>query len=46
MGSQGETYTIRHDTIDRKAYMPGVIETIKKISSFKCLVYGLEKLVF
>ena len=46
MGSPGETYTIRHDTIDRKAYMPGVLQTIRKIGSFKSLVYGLEKLIF
>ena len=26
MGSPGETYTIKHDTIDRKAYMPGVLQ--------------------
>ena len=46
MGSPGETYTIRHDTIDRKAYMPGVLQAIKKIGNFKSLVYGLEKLIF
>ena len=45
-GSSGETYTIRHDTIDRKAYMPGVIEVIKKIGNYSSLVYGLEKLIF
>ena len=46
MGSPGETYTIRHDTIDRKAYMPGVLQSIRKISNFNSLVYGLEKLIF
>ncbi len=46
MGSPGETYTIRHDTIDRKAYMPGVLQAIRKIGNFKGLVYGLEKLIF
>ena len=46
MGSPGETYTIRHDTIDRKAYMPGVIASIKKVGSFDSLVYGLEKIIF
>jgi len=46
MGSPGETYTIRHDTIDRKAYMPGVLQAIRKIGSFKSLVYGLERLIF
>ena len=46
MGSPGETYTIRHDTIDRKAYMPGVLEAIRKINNFNSLVYGLEKIMF
>ena len=46
MGSPGETYTIKHDTIDRKAYMPGVLQAIRKISNFKSLVYGLERLIF
>ena len=46
MGSPGETYTIRHDTIDRKAYMPGVLQAIRKIGNFNSLVYGLEKLIF
>ena len=46
MGSPGETYTIKHDTIDRKAYMPGVLEAVKKIGKYESLVYGLEKLIF
>ena len=46
MGSPGETYTIKHDTIDRKAYMPGVLQAIQKIGSYESLVYGLEKLIF
>ena len=46
MGSPGETYTIKHDTIDRKAYMPGVLKAIRKIGKFDSLIYGLEKLIF
>ena len=46
LGSPGETYTIKHDTIDRKAYMPGVLEAIKKVRNYESLVYGLEKLIF
>ena len=30
MGSPGETYTIKHDTIDRKAYMPEFYRLLKK----------------
>ena len=46
MGSPGESYTIRHDTIDRKAYMPGVLTAIRKIRNYETLIYGLEKLIF
>ncbi len=46
MGSPGETYTIKHDTIDRKAYMPGVLQSIRNIGNYESLVYGLEKLIF
>ena len=46
MGSPGETYTIKHDTIDRKAYMPGVLQAIRKIKNYNSLIYGLEKLIF
>ena len=46
MGSPGETYTIKHHTIDRKAYMPGVLQAIRKIGKFDSLIYGLEKLIF
>ena len=46
LGSPGETYTIRHDTIDRKAYMSGVLATVKKVVGLESLVYGLEKIIF
>ncbi len=44
-GSQGETYELAHNTIDRSAYMPGVLLVIKKIRSFNQLIYGLEKIL-
>ncbi len=44
-GAPGETYKLRHDTIDRSAYMPGVLLTIRKIRKLNCLVYGLERLL-
>ena len=43
-GGLGQTLTIRHDTINREAFMPGVIMAIKKISQAKGMVYGLENL--
>ena len=44
-GAPGETYTLRHDTIDRSAYMPGVLLTIRKVGGLGNLVYGLERLI-
>ncbi len=44
-GSNGETYELTHNTIDRSAYMPGVLLVVKKIRSLNQLVYGLEKIL-
>ncbi len=44
-GSPGETYLLSHATIDRAAYMPGVLLTIKKVRQLNSLIYGLEKLL-
>ena len=44
-GTQGQTLTIRHDTINRECYMPGVILAIKKVVEIKGLTYGLDKLL-
>jgi 4-hydroxy-tetrahydrodipicolinate reductase len=41
-GGQGEILTIRHDSLDRKSFMPGVILAIKKIGSCPGLTFGLE----
>ncbi|MCX5750498.1 MAG: 4-hydroxy-tetrahydrodipicolinate reductase [Candidatus Saganbacteria bacterium] len=41
-GGLGQTLTIRHDSINRESFMPGVILGIRKISKAKGLVYGLE----
>ena len=44
-GAPGETYTLRHDTIDRSAYMPGVLLTVRRVRTLESLVYGLERLI-
>lgn len=41
-GGQGQTLTIRHDSIDRTSFMPGVILAIRKIGDHPGLTYGLE----
>jgi 4-hydroxy-tetrahydrodipicolinate reductase len=44
-GGLGQTLTIRHDSISRESFMPGVILAIKKIARAKGLVHGLEHLL-
>ncbi|MCS7226423.1 MAG: 4-hydroxy-tetrahydrodipicolinate reductase [Gloeomargarita sp. SKYB31] len=44
-GAPGEIYTLRHDTTDRRCYMPGVLLAIRKVRQLKQLVYGLEKIL-
>lgn len=44
-GGTGETVTLRHDTIDRQCFMPGVILACKKVAGLSEMVYGLEHLL-
>lgn len=44
-GGQGQTLTLRHDTINRECYIPGVIVAIKEVVNLKGLVLGLEELL-
>jgi len=44
-GGLGQTLTIRHDSISRESFMPGVIMAVKKVKDIKGLVYGLENLL-
>lgn len=44
-GTAGQTLTLRHDTINRECYMPGVILAIKKVGELKGLTYGLDELL-
>lgn len=44
-GSVGQTLTIRHDSIDRTSFMPGVNLAVKKVMQLDSLVYGLDKLI-
>lgn len=44
-GGQGQTLSIRHDSINRESFMPGVNLAIKKVVALDRLVYGLEHLL-
>jgi 4-hydroxy-tetrahydrodipicolinate reductase len=42
LGTQSQTLTIRHDTIDRASFMPGVVLACKKIAEHKGFTLGLD----
>ncbi|HIE16700.1 MAG TPA: 4-hydroxy-tetrahydrodipicolinate reductase [Dehalococcoidia bacterium] len=44
-GAPGQTLILRHDTINRECYMPGVILAIKEVVKREGLVYGLDTLL-
>ena len=44
-GGLGETLTIRHDSIDRASYMPGVLLGIRNVITRPGLTHGLDKLM-
>ena len=45
-GSAGQRLSIRHDSMDRMCFMPGVCLAIKKAPGIQGLVYGLENLLW
>jgi 4-hydroxy-tetrahydrodipicolinate reductase len=44
-GGRGQTLTIRHDSLDRSSFMPGVLLAIKSIHTRRGLTVGLEPLL-
>ena len=44
-GGQGQTLTIRHDSIDRTSFMPGVVLAVREVGARSGLIVGLEKLM-
>ena len=45
LGSQGQVMTIRHDTMDRKCYMQGVLLAIRYVNKNNNFTYGLENIL-
>ena len=43
LGGLGETLTIRHDSLDRAGFMPGVLLGVRKVVANPGLTFGLEK---
>jgi 4-hydroxy-tetrahydrodipicolinate reductase len=44
-GGPGETLHIRHDTMDRASFMPGVLLAVREVMNLKGLVVGLDQLI-
>ena len=44
-GGLGQTLSIRHDSISRESFMPGVTLACKKVIGLSGLVYGLEHIL-
>lgn len=44
-GAVGQTLSIRHDSINRESFMPGVNMAIKAVVNMNQLLYGLEHLM-
>lgn len=44
-GAPGQTLSIRHDSMNRESFMPGVNLAIKKVMTLQGMVYGLEHLL-
>jgi 4-hydroxy-tetrahydrodipicolinate reductase len=44
-GAPGETLTLRHDTMDRVSFMPGVMLAVREVMDLDRLVIGLDRLI-
>ena len=45
-GGEGQTLTIRHDSIDRRSFMPGVLLAVRKVGELpEPFTVGLEDLL-
>jgi 4-hydroxy-tetrahydrodipicolinate reductase len=42
LGGLGETLTIRHDSLDRASFTPGVLTALRAITDHPGLTVGLE----
>lgn len=46
LGDIGQTLTIRHDSLSRESFMPGVLLAVRSVSSLpEPLVIGLDRLL-
>jgi 4-hydroxy-tetrahydrodipicolinate reductase len=45
LGTAGETLTIRHDSLDRASFMPGVLLAVRRVAELPGLTVGIESLL-
>ncbi len=46
-GGEGQTLSLRHDSIDRRSFMPGVLLAVRRVGALpERFTVGLEKLLF
>ncbi|MCB0915016.1 MAG: 4-hydroxy-tetrahydrodipicolinate reductase [Actinobacteria bacterium] len=45
LGSTGETLSIRHDSLDRVSFMPGVVLAVRRVPELPGLTLGIESLL-
>lgn len=44
-GGEGQLLTLRHDSLDRRSFMPGLLTAIRRAPAVKELIYGMEDLL-
>lgn len=45
LGTTGQTLSLRHDSLDRSSFMPGVVLAVRRIASYPGLTVGLDGLL-
>jgi 4-hydroxy-tetrahydrodipicolinate reductase len=45
LGGHGETLTIRHDSLSRESFMPGVLLAVRNVASRPGLTVGIDGLL-
>ena len=44
-GDKGETFTIRHDSIHRESFMPGVVAAVRGVAELRGVTVGLDSVL-
>jgi 4-hydroxy-tetrahydrodipicolinate reductase len=45
LGGEGQTLSIRHDSLDRTSFMPGVVLAAKRVPELPGVTLGLDSLL-